>query len=119
MSILGIPLIDIAPFLVGSPAGKRSVAAEVGRACREIGFFTIVGHGVPKDLTEGMYAVSRAFFDLPLEEKMKVERPFPNRAPGYFPSGSRNFAYTLDQKTPPDLRSPGSSGPAPIPTTAR
>jgi len=111
----GIPLIDIGPFLEGSAAGKRKGAEEVARACEEIGFFTIVGHGVPKDLTDRMYTVSRAFFDLPLEEKMKVKRPFPNRAPGYFPSGSRNFAYTLDQKTPPDLMEGLAIGPVDVP----
>ena len=115
MSDNGIPLIDIAPFLEGSTAGKHQVAEEVARACEEIGFFTIVGHGVLKELTDRIDTESRAFFDLPPEEKMKVRRPFPDRAPGYFPSGSRNFAYTLDKETPPDLMEGFAISPVDVP----
>ncbi len=44
----GIPIIDIAPFLAGSPEGKRQVAREVGRACEEIGFFLVTGPQRPR-----------------------------------------------------------------------
>lgn len=111
----GIPLIDVAPFLEGSAAGKRIVAEQAGRACEDIGFFTIVGHGVSKDLIDQMYDVSKAFFDLPMTEKMKVKRPWPDRAPGYFPVGSRTLAYTLDTETPPDLLEGFAIGPIDMP----
>ncbi len=38
-----IPVIDITGFLDGSD--KISVAAKIGQACQEIGFFMIRGHG--------------------------------------------------------------------------
>ncbi len=38
-----IPTIDISGFLDGSD--KMAVAAKVGQACQEIGFFMIRGHG--------------------------------------------------------------------------
>ena len=38
-----IPVIDIAGFLDGSE--KMAVAAKIGQACQEIGFFMIRGHG--------------------------------------------------------------------------
>jgi isopenicillin N synthase-like dioxygenase len=60
-----IPVIDIAPYLAGTPEGKRRVAEQLGRACREIGFYVIVGHGVDPALIEEVEAVSREFFDLP------------------------------------------------------
>ena len=50
-----VPIIDIAPFLKGSPEEKQQVAAEVERACREIGFMTIVGHGIPRTLIDKTY----------------------------------------------------------------
>jgi len=103
MTTTGVPLIDIAPFREGSPAGKRAVAGQVGRACEEIGFFTIVGHGVPKDLTGQMSRVSKAFFDLPIEEKMKVRR-VPEQSYGYIPLEDESLSYSLDQETPPDLK---------------
>lgn len=47
-----VPVIDIAPYLAGTPKGKRRVAAELGRACREVGFYVIVGHGVDAGLID-------------------------------------------------------------------
>ena len=44
----GIPQIDIAPMLAGDPVGKRRIAEQVRDALETIGFFTIVGHGVPE-----------------------------------------------------------------------
>jgi isopenicillin N synthase-like dioxygenase len=75
---LDIPVIDIAPFLDGTPAIKADVAVEVARACEEIGFLTVVGHGARESLTGRMYDVSREFFDLPLEEKLRSRAPDPS-----------------------------------------
>lgn len=81
MKMLNVPVIDISPFRSG--ADKIGVARDVDRACREIGFLVISGHGVPPDLVERTRAAGRAFFDLPLEEKQRVRRPAPNVARGY------------------------------------
>ena len=67
-----VPVIDIAPFAPGA-AGARAaerdaVVRAVDTACREIGFFTLAGHGVAPALVERMLETSRAFFDLPLGE---------------------------------------------------
>ena len=40
-----IPIIDVAQLVRGSD-GRHAVAEQIGRACRESGFFYIVGHGV-------------------------------------------------------------------------
>ena len=79
-----VPVIDIAPYLAGTPEGKRRVAEQLGRACREVGFYVIVGHGVDPGLVEQVETVSREFFDLPLDEKMKVHI-------GKVPGGGRLF----------------------------
>ena len=36
-----VPLIDLAPFLAGGPSERLTVARAIGRACADIGFFTI------------------------------------------------------------------------------
>ena len=41
-----VPIIDIAPWSTGGPAGRDRVAGEVDAACCEIGFFLVTGHGV-------------------------------------------------------------------------
>jgi isopenicillin N synthase-like dioxygenase len=111
----GVPLIDIAPFLNGSATDKRTVAEEVGRACEGIGFFSVVGHGVPQDLIATMRAVSRAFFDLPLPAKMTVARSVPGRLRGYLPLGGKSLSYTLDKAAPPDAHEAFSMGPVDVP----
>jgi hypothetical protein len=47
MTLLSVPIVDIAPYWTGGDAGKRAVAAAVDRACRDIGFLIISGHGIP------------------------------------------------------------------------
>jgi len=101
MQLLDVPVIDIAPFLGGAPADKARVADQVGRACRDIGFLVIQGHGVDPVLSERMRAVSRAFFDLPLAEKARVARPAKDVARGYI---------ALDEESLARSRDPGAYG---------
>jgi isopenicillin N synthase-like dioxygenase len=109
-----IPLIDVAPFLAGDPDGKRAVVQAVSRACEEIGFFTIVGHGVDAALIRRMDHVSREFFDLPLAEKQKVARPRPEQSRGYIGIGDEHLAYGLDHATT-DLKEFFAIGPIDVP----
>ena len=62
-----VPVVDIAPFIAGSPEGRRKVVDVVKRACEEIGFLTIVGHGVPDDLVRRLRAEAFEFFALSLK----------------------------------------------------
>ena len=56
----------------------RPLAADVveaiGAACREVGFFQILGHGIPGHLVDGLRAEMRRFFALPRERKYEVLR---------------------------------------------
>lgn len=98
-----VPIIDIAPYLAGTPEGKRRVAAQIGRACREIGFYVIVGHGLDPAMIDQVEAVSREFFDLPLEEKMNLHVGSAPGGVGYAAIGDTALAYTRGQVAPPDL----------------
>ncbi len=46
-----IPVIDLGPYLGGEPEALDRAAAELRHALTEIGFYTIVNHGVPKQST--------------------------------------------------------------------
>ena len=113
MPHLDVPVIDIAPFREGTPASKAEVAAEVARACEEIGFLTVVGHGVRESLSRRMYDVSREFFDLPLDEKLRSRAPDPSR--GYRPMGDESLSYSLGNAAPPDLKETLDVGPVDLP----
>jgi isopenicillin N synthase-like dioxygenase len=96
MTLLSVPIIDIAPFRQGDAAARQAVAAAVDRACRDIGFLVISGHGVNPDLIERTRTVSRAFFDLPLEEKRRVARPAPHITRGYIGMDEESLARSRD-----------------------
>ncbi|MGD9881032.1 MAG: isopenicillin N synthase family dioxygenase [Reyranella sp.] len=85
MALAAVPVLDISPFRQGDSGAKLALAAEVDRTCREIGFMVISGHGVDADLIAAVEATSRAFFDLPLDEKMRIVRPAPDVTRGYIP----------------------------------
>ena len=93
-----VPVIDLSDR--HSADGRRALAAAIGKACADSGFFTIVGHGVPQLLVDRMYATTKAFFELPDAEKDRVAS-----RPGYsgFRRSGGTTAQSLDQKTPPDL----------------
>ena len=92
MTLLSVPIIDIAPYWTGGDAGKRAVAAAADRACRDIGFLIVSGHGIPREMVEETRVLARAFFDLPLAEKMRVGQPAPNVSRGYTPLASEAVA---------------------------
>jgi len=95
-----IPVVDFGEFLHGSSSQQREVAAQIGDACRNVGFMYLVNHGVPQSLINDVFAVSKQFFDLPLETKREV---------AYVPGGFRGYfgvrAEDLDQH---GLNKPGS-----------
>ena len=114
-----VPVIDIAPFAPGA-AGARAaerdaVVRAVDTACREIGFFTLAGHGVAPALVERMLETSRAFFDLPLGEKQRVARPRPEQSRGYIALGAENLSYSRGDASTTDLKEFFAIGPVDVP----
>ena len=79
----GVPIIDLAPSQADDAAGAQQVADAVARACRDYGFFQIVGHGIPEALIDQVFAETRRFFALPMAEKRKLARSKDNPR-GYY-----------------------------------
>ena len=111
MAAQTIPTIDLSPLRSGSEAGKREVARQIDDACTDIGFFMVVGHGVPQDLITTTRQRAIDFFALPVEEKMKVQRPPAKISRGYNWVGDRSLSYTLGQAAPPDIQEAFAFGP--------
>ncbi|GAB5437729.1 isopenicillin N synthase family dioxygenase [Falsiruegeria mediterranea] len=65
-----IPVIDVAPLVDGSDPAR--VAKEIRWALSNVGFMYVKNHGVAAETVEAAFAQTRAFFDLPLEDKMKL-----------------------------------------------
>jgi isopenicillin N synthase-like dioxygenase len=111
MSDAAIPVIDLAPYFRGGEAEKRRVARQIDEACTEVGFFTIVGHGVPEEQIQKVRQATVDFFALPLAEKLKVERPPDKISRGYNCVGDRALSYSMGVATPPDIQEAYAFGP--------
>jgi isopenicillin N synthase-like dioxygenase len=96
MKLDHVPVIDLAPARLGDRAARLRVADEIDRACRDIGFLVIGGHGVDAAVIERTRATGRAFFDLPLAEKMQVARPAPHITRGYIGLEEESVARSRD-----------------------
>ncbi len=66
-----IPVVDVGPLLDGSD--PAAVAAEIGDVCEHIGFLYIRNHGIDPELIEEVYRLAREFFELPAEQKNKLD----------------------------------------------
>jgi isopenicillin N synthase-like dioxygenase len=103
---VAVPVIDLS-------GETRIVVDQIGLACREIGFLTVTGHGVPDELIESTAEAARGFFDLPTDEKLTFTQGEPTPGlPVYRPLRSESLAASLGQKTPGDLKESLDWGPA-------
>ncbi|MGH6949272.1 MAG: isopenicillin N synthase family dioxygenase [Vitreimonas sp.] len=97
MSDETLPIIDVAPLLAGGDAARA--ADEIGRACRDLGFFYARGHGVGAETLARLDAASRRFFALPEARKMEIAMARGGRAwRGYFPVGGELTSGAPDMK---------------------
>ncbi len=92
-----LPVIDVASLREGGDGA--SAAAQIGRACRDLGFFYATGHGVGADTLAALDAASRRFFALPEARKMEIAMARGGRAwRGYFPVGGELTSGKPDLK---------------------
>ncbi|MCY4663283.1 MAG: hypothetical protein OXC00_01310 [Acidimicrobiaceae bacterium] len=96
-----VPLVDLSGAFEPGPRRDDAVDA-MRRACEDVGFLVITGHGVPDALVQRVDAASRRLFALPLDQKMAWARASDNLR-GYVPLRSSTLALAHDEVTPPDL----------------
>jgi isopenicillin N synthase-like dioxygenase len=93
-----LPVIDVSPLVTGSRESNVT-AQEMGRACRESGFFYIVGHGVSEELQRRLGDLSREFFNQPTDAKLAIRMAQGGKAwRGYFPVGGELTSGIPDLK---------------------
>ena len=93
-----IPIINISALISGAE-DRQDVAASIGQACRDYGFFYVVGHGVDEHLQRRLEEVSQRFFAQDLETKLQIGMSRGGRAwRGYFPVGAELTSGKPDLK---------------------
>lgn len=100
-----VPTIDVSGYPV-------AVAGSIDAACREIGFFQIVGHDLDPSREHEAWDLAEAFFRLPTADRIAVSIP-DGDAYGYGSFAVERLAAGIGADTPPDLKETFSIGPAP------
>lgn len=84
--------LDLAKF--DEPGGKESLARQLFEALQTIGFFYIVNFGLSQEEVDRQFAIGKAVFDLPTEEKLSYRADLESGGyNGYKPLGLRVRAY--------------------------
>jgi isopenicillin N synthase-like dioxygenase len=97
-----IPVVDLGAYLVGAPGARERLAAELHAALETIGFFILVGHGVPRDLITRTFDEARRFHAQPAAAKLALRMNEHNN--GYMAMG-RYAVWTaeVNANDKPDL----------------
>jgi|HubBroStandDraft_4_1064222.scaffolds.fasta_scaffold52548_3 isopenicillin N synthase-like dioxygenase len=95
-----IPVVDVAPLLVGDAEGQHAVAQQIGEACRGIGFFYITGHGVTPTSRKAVFDQVAAFFRNPAAFKARSAFVGAGGNRGYIKLGGE----ALDPSKPADVK---------------
>ncbi len=95
-----LPIFDVGLLRTADPADRREAGRQLASACRRHGFFYIRNHGVPEALQRQVFAQSEAFFALPLDSRLALNKAHSRCNRGYEPLRNQ----TLEKDAPPDLK---------------
>src|SRR3954470_16722922 len=108
-----IPLIDVSGHLRGDAEASRKAATQLRWAFENVGFYYLVGHGVPQTLIDRTYEAAARFHAQPMTKKLALKVNEHNI--GYVPIAaaalqtaahdrkpSQNEAYFLRRERTPD-----------------
>lgn len=89
---MNLPVIDLS-------LSQSQIASDISAACRAHGFFYVTNHAVPQALISKLDTLSRRFFALPEEEKLRWRMSQGGRAwRGYFVTGGELTSGRADWK---------------------
>ncbi|RYP66554.1 hypothetical protein DL771_007707 [Monosporascus sp. 5C6A] len=114
MSFTEIPILDLA--LADDPETKPQFLADLRHALMEVGFLYLKNVGIPDALFEQVINEGKAFFDIPREEKLKIEMKNAPSFLGYSQLSAEITAGAIDHREQIDLSTehplPGPNAPA-------
>jgi len=97
-----IPQVDISRFR-GSDDERSAFLADLRRAAHDVGFLYVVGHGVPASVTDGILDAARAFFALPLEDRLAIDNVRSPQFRGYTRIGYEHTNGRPDRRDQLDI----------------
>ena len=96
-----VPLVDLSGAFEPGP-DRDHVVDVLRRACEDVGFLVITGHGVTDEVVHRIDDASRRFFALPHDEKLEYAAP-PGVYRGFTPSEASALALSREDESLPDL----------------
>ncbi len=111
MTSPAIPVVDLSHFVDGTLDQRGAIGAEIDAACRAVGFFTIVGHGVEPAVIERLVVAARAFFAADVDERLAVVPPAPGYPYGYNRVEAEALNRSIGGADAPDLKETFNIGP--------
>lgn len=93
------PILDFSPFYGNDSEAKTKLVDEVRKCCHYNGFFQITGHRVPLELQKRVMECSKRFFNLPLEEKLQIDKSEKRMPSIETPTETINIANFLDNNS--------------------
>ncbi len=94
MTWTSLPVLDLAQ-LAGSETEQNEFLTRLRESARDVGFFYLINHGINPQLQQNVQNITRVFFDLPQEEKLRVSMIHSPHFRGYNLAG---VEYTREQR---------------------
>lgn len=109
MTLTELPVVDLAELDRG-PEAAAAFRAHLREVTHEVGFFYLVGHGIPESVMARAFETAREFFALPEAMKLSVEMRHSPHFRGYTRTGGELTGGRVDWREQIDL---GAERPAP------
>ncbi|KAI9171758.1 2-oxoglutarate-dependent dioxygenase [Paramyrothecium foliicola] len=101
MSFTSIPVLDLSH--AADEATKPEFLRQLRHALMEVGFLYLKNVGIPDELFQQVITHGKGFFDIPLEEKLKIEMKNANSFLGYSRLSAEITAGEVDHREQIDL----------------
>ena len=98
-----IPVIDLEPWFDRDERRRRKLCARLGEIGHEVGFFYIVNHGIPEQVSDAYLAMLKAFFALPDDVKQAIDKRDSPQFRGWERLGSELTNNQIDYREQIDI----------------
>lgn len=96
-----LPVLDLREFDV--PATRPAFLRALRAAARDVGFFYLVGHGLPSSQAQELFDLSRTFFALPESDKLEIQMANSRHFRGYTRLGDERTGGRVDWREQIDI----------------
>ena len=101
MTLDALPILDISQL--DDPTTAEAFKKQLREVTHDVGFFYLVGHGIPQQLIDEVLDLSRRFFALPEEDKLAIENVHSPQFRGYTRTGKELTNGEIDWREQIDI----------------